>query len=122
MQDLYLIGYIKKIFKEEQVSDTFKKREFVIETVEDYPQTFKIELTQDKTGKIAPFKVGDKVKVQYNMRGREYTKDQGTKEERTFYFTSLNCWRISLEAEDTAPAPNTQENTTNDEGADELPF
>jgi hypothetical protein len=122
MQDLFLIGTLKKIFEEVQVSDSFKKKEFVLETIEDYPQTFKIELTQDKTGKIAPFKVGDVIKVQYNMRGREYTKDQGTNKEKTFYFTTLNAWRITLETQENTPAPNTQENTTTDDGADELPF
>lgn len=117
MIDLYLIGTIKKIFAEEKISDTFKKREFVLETSDDYPQTFKIELTQDKTGKIAPFKAGDTIKVNYNMRGREYTKG-----DKTYYFTTLNAWRVSLDTEGTIPAPNTQEMPEENDNADELPF
>lgn len=117
MQDLHIIGTLTEIFKEQQISDTFKKLDFVIETDEDYPQVLKIELTQDKTGKIAPFKVGDKIKVQYNLRGRKHTKG-----EKTYFFTTLHAWRISLETEAQVSAPNTSAMPEDNDNADELPF
>jgi single-strand DNA-binding protein len=43
-------GRLHEIFDEQQVSDKFRKREFVLEVQDgQYPQQIKFQLTQDKT-------------------------------------------------------------------------
>ncbi len=85
-------GEIRAIMDTQQVTDTFRKREFALE-IEDgrYPQTVKFQLVQDKTELLEAFEVGQQVRVHFNLRGREYTrKSDGA----TDYWTNLECWRI----------------------------
>ena len=85
------IGEIHLIKETDVVNDRFKKREFVLNDQDDkFPQLVQFELTQDKVDDILSFKVGDMVKVKYNIRGREWTSPQGD----VRYFVSLNAWRI----------------------------
>jgi len=83
-------GKLYKKFETSQVTDTFRKREFVIE-MEDgaYPQIIKFQLTQNNCDKLDAYNEGDQIKVTFSLRGREYTK-----EGRTSYFTNLDAWRI----------------------------
>ena len=68
---------IQKIMDEQVVSDRFRKREFVVQTKEQYPQTLCFEFTQDKTSVLNNFQVGQEVNVEFNIRGREWTPPQG---------------------------------------------
>src|SRR6218665_4161739 len=83
-------GTIKAINPEQQVSPSFKKREVVITTDEQYPQHILIEFTQDRTDLLNQHNIGDTVKVSINLRGREWTNPQG----ETRYFNSIQGWRI----------------------------
>ncbi len=85
MSNLSLTGKLHKVFDKQQVTDSFSKREFVIETAESYPQLVKFELTQDKCDLLNKFKVGETIKVLFNVRGREWNEK---------FFTNLNAWRI----------------------------
>jgi hypothetical protein len=121
-------GKIKIINAEQQVSASFKKRELVVTTDDQYPQHIMIEFAQDKCDLINGYKVGEDVKVSINLQGREWVSPQGD----TKYFNSIKGWRI--EKQDTsqhpqAAAPNTATTKTNPKqvatGADEpddLPF
>ncbi|MEL6636930.1 MAG: DUF3127 domain-containing protein [Bacteroidota bacterium] len=93
-------GKLYKKFDTTQVTDSFKKREFVLE-VEDgaYPQIVKFQLVQGNCDKIDPYNEGEQIKVTFNLRGREYTK-----EGRTSYFTNLDAWRIERAGNASAPA------------------
>ena len=73
----------------------FTKREFVIKTTDDgdYPQDIKFELVKDKTALIDSYKIGDKIAVHLNIRGREWNQK---------YFVNLVAWK--LEGQETAPA------------------
>ncbi len=85
-------GEIRAIMDTQQVTDSFRKREFALE-IEDgrYPQTVKFQLVQDKTDLLDDFEIGQQVRVQFNLRGREYTrKSDGA----TDYWTNLECWQI----------------------------
>jgi single-strand DNA-binding protein len=85
-------GEIRAIMDTQQVTDSFRKREFALE-IEDgrYPQTVKFQLVQDKTELLDDFEEGQQVRVHFNLRGREYTrKSDGA----TDYWTNLECWRI----------------------------
>ena len=62
---------------EQQVSDKFKKREFVItENSSQYPQHISFQLTQDRCALLEPFKEGAEIKVFFNLRGREWTSPE----------------------------------------------
>ena len=82
----------------QQVSDKFKKREFVLltDTHTEYPQHVKMELTQDKCDLLEMFKEGQTIKVSFNLRGREWNGK---------YFTNLQAWRIQDASTITAPPP-----------------
>lgn len=83
-------GKLHEIFDEQQVSDKFRKREFVLEIPDgSYTQFIKFQLTQDKCNLLDQFKIGDDVKVAFNLSGKPFTKN-GT----TMYFTNLGAWRI----------------------------
>lgn len=83
-------GRVKLIGNEQQISASFKKREIVITTDEQYPQVIMAEFTQDKTDLLNNFNVGDEVKISINIRGREWVSPQG----ETKYFNSIQGWRI----------------------------
>ena len=86
-------GKIKLIKKVQEISATFKKRELIITTDEQYPQTLSVEFIQDKTDLLNNFKVNQSVKVGINLRGREWENPE-TKELK--YFNSIQGWRIDL--------------------------
>lgn len=85
-----ITGKIERIGEAQNVSATFKKRELVVRTEEQYPQPLMIEFTQDKTSLLDNYKVGDQVSVSINIRGREWKSPQGEMK----YFVSLQGWRI----------------------------
>lgn len=84
-------GQIKAVKETIQVTDSFKKREFVITTNEDkYPQDILFQLSQDKVSLLDTIQVNELVEVEFNLRGRGFEKDGVTK-----YFNSLECWKIT---------------------------
>jgi len=122
-------GRIKAINPEQQVSASFKKRELVVTTEEQYPQHIMIEFTQDKCDLLNNYKPGEAVKVSINLRGREWVNPQG----ETKYFNSIQGWRIEkVQAEaptqqaPSAPMPAAQAfepaATFTEEEHDDLPF
>lgn len=87
-------GKLSEVFETQQVSDTFKKREFILE-VENPNQSFqrtdylKFQLTQDRCSQIDEYGLGDMIKVSFNLRGNRWEKD-----DKVAYFTNLEAWRI----------------------------
>ncbi|MGB3605752.1 MAG: DUF3127 domain-containing protein [Psychroserpens sp.] len=106
-------------------SNGFRKRELVVTTEEQYPQHILVEFVQDKTDLLNSYKVGQPVKVNINLRGREWVNPQG----ETKYFNSVQGWRIEAaqgaatnmppEAPKEAFEPATN---LNEEDHDDLPF
>ncbi len=68
----------------------FRKRELVLTTQEQYPQSILVEFIQDKCDLLNNFAVGQDVKISINIRGREWTNPQG----EVKYFNSIQGWRI----------------------------
>lgn len=87
-----VVGKIKVINPEQQVSASFKKRELVVTTDEQYPQHILINFTQDKCDLLSAYKIGEDVKVSINLRGREWVNPQG----ETRYFNDIQGWRITV--------------------------
>ncbi|WP_310395741.1 DUF3127 domain-containing protein [Hymenobacter sp.] len=87
-------GRLHEIFDEQQVSEKFRKREFVLEVQDgQYPEHIKFQMVQDKTSLIDPYKMGDEVKVTFNLRGRGFNKNG-----QMLYFTNLEAWKIEAAA------------------------
>lgn len=120
-----ITGVVKVIKDTEQVTDTFKKREFVItDNSSSYPQDILFQLTQDRTSLIDDVKVNDIINVSFNIRGREWTSPQG----EVRYFNSLDAWRVEKN-QGSAPTPSNippasteSAETLIDESDDDLPF
>ena len=105
----------------------FRKREVVVTTDEQYPQTIMVEFVQDKTDLLNNFKPGQPVKISINLRGREWTNPQG----EVKYFNSIQGWRIEGVQADAAagnipPVPPMEAfepaDDLNEEDHDDLPF
>jgi len=110
-----LTGTIKKLFDTQQVSPTFRKREVVIETDENYPQVILCEFTQDRADIPSRYREGDKVTVSINIRGREWTNRDG----ETRYFVSIQGWRMAPgDGSESAPAPRGDRNERGNYGGD----
>ena len=101
-------------------SNGFRKREVVLTTEEQYPQSILVEFVQDKCDLLNSYQVGQQVKISINLRGREWVNPQG----ETKYFNSIQGWRIeriSSSINNPIPEPLTTnfDNLPNDE---DLPF
>lgn len=106
-----------------QVTDRFRKREFVIEVREyagsnDFAETIKFQLTQDRCDLLEPFRQGEEVKINFNIKGRRWEKDG-----QVSYFNNLEAWKIEKAGtkEPEAPPPHTIEDIPPDP-EDDLPF
>ena len=81
-----LTGILHKVYPTESKSEKFQAREFVVKTInEQYEQFIKFQLTQDKCDIVDNYNEGQKIKVHFDLRGREWKEK---------YFTNLNAWRL----------------------------
>lgn len=122
-----ITGKIIEKFNTQQVTDRFRKREFVLETREtagtsEFVETIKFQLTQDRCDLIDNINVGDDAKVSFNIRGRRWEKNG-----QVSYFNNLEAWRIekvaqSAQEEEMPPPPGVEDAPAEDEPTDDLPF
>ncbi len=92
--NLEITGKLIEKYDTQVVSDRFKKREFVLELVEEvngspYTNYAKMQLVQNKCDILDRFNVGDTLRVNFNIKGNRYEK-----EGRTSYFSNLDAWRL----------------------------
>ena len=87
-----------------QVSERFRKREFVLEYADnpEYPEYIKFELAQERCEILDPFQPGQKVRVEFDLKGRRWTDPQG----QVKYFNSLRAWRLNEVASETSTSPD----------------
>ena len=86
-------GRIKQIFPSQTMGQNgFEKRDLVIVTEENYPQTIIIQFTQQRCDLLDSLQVGQNVKVYINIRGREWTNQQG----EIKYFNTIEGWKIEV--------------------------
>jgi Domain of unknown function (DUF3127) len=121
-------GKIKMIDQTKEVGSAgFKKRDVVVTTDEQYPQHILVQFVQDKCDLLNNFQVGEPVKIDINLRGREWTNPQG----ETVYFNTIQGWRIAkVQAENpsaqTPPMPAAEAfapaTSLNEDEPDDLPF
>jgi translation initiation factor IF-3 len=86
---MQITAIIVRVLETQKISETFKARNLHVKTEEQYPQTLEIQFVQDKTSALDNFLPGEKVKVDINLRGREYTKDN-----KKTVFNTIQGWKI----------------------------
>ncbi len=122
-----ITGKIIDVLPVNQVSDKFKKREFVIEKKETggsavFIDYIKFQLVQDKCDLINESFLNEEVKIWFNLKGNRWERDG-----KVNYFTNLDAWRIEktsgMAREQNQPPQNPLEDLPpeNDELSD-LPF
>lgn len=108
-----------------QRTETFRTREFVIETTEDINgriinNYIKFQSVQDRTNLVDRFNIGDTVKVHFNIKGTRWEKNGNVN-----YITNLDAWRIeqvSMQQESAQSGPPPVGPDTQIDASDDLPF
>ena len=85
-------GRIHALFEAQQVTERFRKREFVLELSDNprYPQFVLFQLTGDRCESLDGYEVGQEVRVEFSLRGREWKSPRG----EIKYFNSLDVWKL----------------------------
>ncbi len=112
-------GKIKNISETVQISERFRKREFVVEYASnpDYPQPLQFEMVQDRCELLDSFVVGQEIEIFFELRGREWTNPQG----QVKYFNTLQAWRLVSEQSSVTTSPTTPAQTTSAQVPNEKP-
>jgi len=118
--NLNIKGEILRVGDTQQVTGNFKKRDLILkETIENYPQTYKIEFLQDNCKLLDNLKKGHLVEVSVNLRGREYTnKKTGLIDA----FNSIVGWKIENQEQEQRTQTKKVENNNDTIEGDDLPF
>ena len=135
-----ITGKLISISDTQQVSERFKKREFVLELNEEingnvYTNFAKMQLVQNKCDIMDNYNEGDTIKVNFNIKGNKWERDG-----KVNYITNLDAWRIEHAQQapqeqaptasayanvpqNNAPAQGADNNfNPSPENADDLPF
>jgi len=95
-------GKLHAKYETQQVSERFRKREFVLELTEEingnvYTNYAKMQLVQNKCDLLDRFNEGDMLRVNFNIKGNRWERDG-----KVNFITNLDAWRIEA-----APPANT---------------
>ena len=132
---MQVTGTIKSIGEVQTFgTNGFRKRELILTTNEQYPQSLMIEFIQDRCELLNNYTPGQQVTISINLRGREWVNPEGV----TKYFNSIHGWYIqeAVSVQPQQPTPNqvdtpppfqttksdSKENTQMEEQEDDLPF
>lgn len=91
--------------------NTWQKRNFVIETIGQYPKKVCLQLFGDKVNECP--NVGDEVKVLFDIDSREYNGR---------WYTQLNAWKVERQRAQEAPQQAASQAQTTAQSDDQLPF
>ena len=114
-------GELHLISSTNQVSEKFRKREFVIKDDKnpEYPQYIKFQLTQNNCDMLDGYSVNEVVTVTFDIKGRAWTNPQG----ETTYFNSLDAYKISrVSAKEVPEEPEPLFSDKAEKSNDDLPF
>jgi hypothetical protein len=98
---------------------TWTKRDFVIETTDNFPKKICLSAWGDKTAELTGVGVGEMIKVSFDVQSREYNGK---------WYTDLRAWKIEKMG---ASAPGTVQNEgpgtfdaapAGESAVDDLPF
>jgi hypothetical protein len=121
MSEFKITGTIVEIYETASFGTSgFKKREFVLEYAENpsYPEFIKLEVIQDKCDLLNNLNKGQKVDVNYNLKGRKWTNPKGEE----VYFNTIQAWRVVESVEPHDITPEFDVNQASATEPDDLPF
>ena len=97
-------GRIYAIFDAKQITERFRKREFVLEMGDNpqYPQYVLFQLTGDRCEALDGFAKGDEVRIDFSLRGREWTSPKN----EIRYFNSLDVWTLDKLGSESSAGPS----------------
>lgn len=85
-----LVGTVRQIGEVQTFASGFTKRDIVVSDDDQrFPQELSFSFARDRARLLDSFAVGDRVKVSFDIRGREYNGRR---------YTDLSGWRIEKEA------------------------
>ncbi len=99
-----MIGKIKVIFDPMSFASGFTKREFVLTMEDDYPQDVKFVCVKEKCGLLDRVAVGDRVKVDFRIRGNEY-KERYYVDLQAFKVDKMDADGSSVSYDEAEPMP-----------------
>ena len=102
-----------KVVQEVVEKGTFKSRNIVVTSDEQYPQDISVQFVQDKCDLLNNIEVGSNVTIGINLRGREWTNPQG----EAVYFNTIQGWKIAI---NTTPEPQPKSAPVDE--SNDLPF
>jgi len=117
-------GKIHTVMDAVQVSERFTKREFVVEMNDNpkYPQVVLFQATGDRCDQLDGLQPGDEVRIEFSLRGREWTSPKGEKR----YFNSLDVWKVERKGEKKSASKAAEASSPRDEvpppADDDCPF
>jgi Domain of unknown function (DUF3127) len=116
---MQITGKLVEIYEVKQITEKFRKREFVVEYAENaaYPQFIKFELAQNNCDYLDGFTKGDFIEVHFDLRGRPWTNKEGV----TTYFTSLAAWKLQ-KADETKSGEPPEEPPFENNSDEDMPF
>ena len=121
-----LSGKIIEIFPIQNISEKFKKREFIVEYKDNpsgsYVQYLKFQATGEKCSMLDNYKIGQDVGISFNLKGRKYEKDG-----RVSYFMDLEAWKINntngmVDSNNSLPSFNSADRFEEEDENGGLPF
>jgi hypothetical protein len=112
-----ITGKVIEVYPTVQVSDKFKKREFVIEKKESggaavFIDYLKFQLVQDKCDLINESFIQEDIKIWFNLKGNKWERDG-----KINYFTNLDAWKI----EKTSGSTGREQNFSTNKPLEDIP-
>ena len=105
-----VVGEIIQIDETQQITDSFQKRTFAVETGGEYSQQIGVECVQKDCALLDGFSVGQQVTATCNVRGRKWNEK---------YYTNLQAWRLeTTQSQEQPSAPSEQPHGDNLEGVE----
>ena len=109
-----ITGKIIEVLPVNQVSDKFRKREFVIEKKDTggsavFIDYIKFQLVQDKCDLINESFLNEEVRIWFNLKGNKWERDG-----KINYFTNLDAWKIEKVTESGRNQNNLPDNALED--------
>lgn len=97
-----ITGVIKRIDSTKQISDKFRKRDFVIADGGMYPNIIQFQCVNDHCSLLDNINEFDDVEITFSVKGREWTNAQGV----VTVFNALEATNIAIIEKTKAMTPN----------------
>jgi len=80
-------GTLEAKFDTKEFKSGFKKKEFVVNTGGEYPQSIKLEVVKDNIEKLDAMTLGTEISCKIDIRGRLYEGN---------YYNNILAWSVSV--------------------------